>query len=251
MLVEKKGSPEKGELVKGKVKKILPQCAFLELENYKGHKKAVLHVSEVSDKWTEDIKEEIAKEDELICEVIEVNEEIELSRRRVDKEEKRRKEREDKLEKRAEEILKAAAERGKMDKEEIKKIERKIYDKSHSLYGYIELGKEKGFEVFEEVGASQELIENLKKAFKERKKEAIVKEKIEVTSFNSKGVKGIKDLLTRSKDIEVSYLGAPNYLIKLKALDYKKGQNKLDKFLRNIKEAGEEMGVQVKKIASK
>lgn len=251
MLVEKKGSPEKGELIKGKVKKILPQCAFLELENYKGHKKAVLHVSEVSDKWIEDIKEEIAKGDEIICKVTKINKEIELSRRRVDKEEKRRKEREDKLEKRAEEILKAAAERGKMDKEEIRKIERKIYDKSHSLYGYIELGKEKGFEVFEEVGASQELIENLKKAFKERKKEVIVKEKVKATSFNPKGAKEIKDVLTKSKDIEVSYLGAPNYLIKLKALDYKKGQKKLDSFLKDIKEAGEKTGVQIEKVASK
>lgn len=250
MLINKKGSPEKEELVKGKVRKILPQCAFLELEKYKG-KKAVLHVSEISDEWTEAIKDELEKGEELICKVIDVNEEMELSLRKVKDDERLEKKREANLEKRAERILKAAAERGNISKKEVKKIEKNIYDESGSLYGYLELGKEKGFDVFEEVGASEELIKHLEKVFKKRKDKVKIKKRIRAVSFEMDGVEKMKDLLTGFENLKVNYLGAPKYLLEYESLNYKKGEKELDEIIKKMKEKGEGKGVKIQRLESK
>lgn len=250
MLTEKEGRLKEGELVKGRVKKILPQCAFLELESYE-NKKGTLHISNISSSWVKDIKDEIGKGEELICKVIEVNEDIELSLKAVSEEEKLQKEREESLERRAEEILKAAAKKADIDKEEIEKIEKNTYGKSRSLYGYLELAKEKGVEIFKEVGASKELIKSLEEVLKERRGEIKVKERLKITSLGGNGIKNIKEILSGFESLETTYLGAPRYLVKLKAEDYKTGQKELDKIIEKMKEKGRQKGVSVEKIKTK
>lgn len=251
MLVKKQGFPKKGDLVKGKVKKILPHCAYVELIDYK-NREGMLHISEISTDWVKDIKNRISKGEELTCKVTDVDREenqISLSLEQISKEEKRERRREIKLEKRAEKILKTAVEKAGAPKDRLKELEKEIYKDSLTLSGYLELAREEDAEVFKEVGASDELMDVLDDILKERKEKVEIKEKIKAISMAGDGINRIKGILTSFEDLEISYLGSSKYLIRLETQNYKKGQKKIDKAIKKMRERGAKQKVKIKKIS--
>ncbi len=76
----------------------------------------------------------------------------------------------------------------------------------------------------------------LKKQISEKKeKEKEVTRKISLKSDSESGITNIKSILD-TKEAEISYLGSSNFIIKVKAKEYKQANSQLEKILASIKE---------------
>ena len=82
---------------------------------------------------------------------------------------------------------------------------------------------------------------------KDKKKRSIVKKEIILRSNNSNGLFDIKDLFKDvSKNIEVLYLSAGKYSLKLESTDLKKADNELNDIINDIERKSKKLGIEFK-----
>src|SRR3989338_9072508 len=106
MMKRRDAFPSVGELIVGTITTVNPYSAAVRLEEY--DRFGMIHISEVSSRWVRDIKEFAKENQRCVCKVIKVDEEqghINLSLKRVSKEEYDRKMSDYKSEEKAEKIL--------------------------------------------------------------------------------------------------------------------------------------------------
>jgi translation initiation factor 2 subunit 1 len=229
--------PEKGELVVATIKKIMPYGAFCALPEY-GELEGFLHISEVAPRWIKNIHEFLSEGQRYVVKVHHVDKEknqVDVSIKRVNEEEKKWKLETVQNEKKGAKLLELSL---KASKSKIEPAKAKAEIESH----YEDL-----FSCFKEASLEGEkALENidLPKAFKteivELAKKSIKKPVIEVDRtfalicYSGNGVEVIKEALS-TKEVEISYLGAPKYKISLTGSDYKSAEKKIDKILEDIK----------------
>lgn len=234
--------PEEDELVLITIKKILPYGAFCTLEEY-DNLEAFLHISEVAPRWIKNIHEFISEGERHVAKIYHVDQEknqIDISLKRVNEEEKRRKLQLARSEKRAEKLLEMAIRNSKetIPLEQVRSaIEGTLGD---------------AFEVFQRalddpnvldpvdlpVGLKKQIVEMAQKSIK--KPAVRVAQVIQLTCLTENGVETIKRMLTRpEKNLEVSYLGAPRYQFTLTASTYKEGEKQLTRIVEDIKSVAE------------
>jgi translation initiation factor 2 subunit 1 len=243
-MVRKRGLPMGGELVVCKITRLNPNSAFAQLEEY--NREGMVHISEVSSGWVRDIRQFLRVGQNVIAKVIRVDDQhIALSLKRVDQKQENDKIKEYKLNQRAEKMLELAA--GKL---------KKTLDQAYDEVGFIL--QEKFGNLYEGFRASVESPETLKsrgvpekwvEALREvaekniEQKEFVFRANLVIKTTKPNGINIIKDALKdmQKAGLDVHYIAAPNYMVKMKTKNAKKGgrefQDRLDNAVKFVKDA--------------
>ncbi|MFW5991456.1 MAG: translation initiation factor IF-2 subunit alpha [Candidatus Nanoarchaeia archaeon] len=249
MLLKKEGFPEESELVLCTVTRIQFNSVFVDLDEYKG-KSGMLHISEISPGRIRNIRDYVKEGKKIVCVVLKVKQErghIDLSLRRVNKNQHRKKMETIKKELKAEKIIELIAKEHNMKPKE-------LFDKIANSIDY-----EYPADFFEEIVIGEtdinqlNLDEKLKKELDETIKQKIKPPTVELTGkyniriYEPDGVEKIKKALKKAQDVEkqkisITYMGAGRYEVKITEEDYKLAENLLkkatttvDKSLKNTK----------------
>jgi len=242
--------PEVGDFVIATVKRVESYGAYVTLDEY-GEKEGLLHISEISSRWVRNIRNHVRPGQKVVLQVLRIDQskdQIDLSLRRVNKDEKRKKLEDWKKARKAETLVTQAA-------YELRRDVKKLYDSElvkmvkryGSLYEGLEEASKRGKDALIEAGLSDDVAEVLTKIAKEKIsiRGVTIQGVIEITSFNSNGVEDIKTAFINASDIAEKYdasinvttMGAPRYRIELTADDYKKAELGLDKVVSSIRES--------------
>ncbi|HJJ42138.1 MAG TPA: translation initiation factor IF-2 subunit alpha [Methanocorpusculum sp.] len=229
--------PEEGELVVCSVTEVKDFAAFVTLDEYDGHP-GLIPIAEVARGWIKYIRDYIREGQKVVCKVLNVDEQkghIDLSLKDVNEHHRREKIQDWKNEQKAHKWIEFASNDSG--------TEERVFEEA--LYA---LGEGSLYKCFED------LILNTDKTLaklnlSDKEKDAIYKiasenvkiqkvtvsAVVELISTKPDGVNIIRRALRSAEpkidgvDIEILYLGAPNYRIKVTAIDYKTAEKALKK----------------------
>jgi len=232
MLLQKTGYPEENELVMCLVTNVQHHSVFCRLEEY--GKSGMIHISEVSPGRIRNLKEYVEEGKVIVCKVLRISTEkghIDLSLRRVSEMQRRNKISSMKNEQKAEKIIEYLAEVLKAD---AKKLYSEIWEKVSKDYDNLSDAFNDVVDknvTFEELGLPKQLAQKLTEAVLQRlqPKEVCIKG---VLSFRTTAAEGIDDIKSAVKEAidngaEIKYKGAGDFLLQVKARDYKAAEKLL------------------------
>ena len=239
--------PEVGYIVIATVKRVESYGAYVGLDEFE-NKEGLLHISEISSRWVRNIRNHVRGGQKVVLQVLRTDphkEQIDLSLRRVSKDEKRKKLEEWKKARKAETLVTQAAHGLKIDLIQLYETELiKIIDHYNSLYEGLEAASKKGETALLEANVSKDVAEVLSEISKDKIiiKGVSIQGVIELTILTSNGVEDIKMTFEDAagvaeeydSTINISTMGAPKYRIQLTAEDYKKAELALDKTVSSI-----------------
>jgi translation initiation factor 2 subunit 1 len=228
--------PQESELVVCTVVNVKDFVAFVSLDEYSG-RQGLIPISEIATGWIKYIRDHIREGQKIVCKVLNVDKSrghIDLSLKDVNEHQRREKIREWKNESKAKKWIGFVAQAAG---EPPTPIEDTILDKYGAFYPVFEDIVIEGEAVIKKLGLSKKASDALLHVAHENVKVP----KVEVTghliliSTQPDGISVIKKALKSAEpkipgvDIELLYLGAPNYRIKVTAPDYKKAEKALEK----------------------
>ncbi len=242
-MVKKRGFPMLGEIVICKITRINPNSAFARLEEY--NKEGMIHISEISSGWVRDIRNHIKPNQSVIAKVVRLNEsagEISLSLKRVDDKQQNEKMKEYNLNKKAEKMLEIAAKSMDMTLDKAyNEVGYALQENFGSLYDGFKASM-KNAKLLEKRGIPAKWIPKLKEIAEKsiEQKEFEFRSRLILRSVRPDGIMLIKSLLQQAEKsgLEVKYIAAPEYLVKYRTLDAKKGEKEFDEKLSKVVASG-------------
>jgi translation initiation factor 2 subunit 1 len=230
----KREMPRRGELVISTVTKVNPFSVMLKLDEY--NKEGMMHISEVSRRWTRDIKKVVKVGQKMVTYVVNVDPSrgIALSLKRVNKYDAEEKLKAYKRAQKADRMLRVVAKRLKI-----------TLDKAYEKIGYtMQKEFEEMFKGFQIASAPEGLKALVEKGIPEDEakvicdvakeqmepKELEMKKIIDIRSFEPDGVNIIKKILeetSKKHGVEIKYISAPEYSLSLETKNAKTGEKKL------------------------
>lgn len=226
---------EEGDIILCSVDRIVRTTVFVKID---GNEEGTIIFSEIAPGRIRNIRDYVVPKKKIVCKVLRISPQgnIDLSLRRVTQKEKKEKLEEIKQEKSYVSILKSVI-KDKAD-EIIKNIEKK-----EKLFDFFEEAKEKPKNLEKLVGKkdSVKILEILKT---QKRKKAVVKKYIFLTTKKPDGLKLIKDLLSDLKEIKIKYISAGHYTLETEADDLKAADNKLKEVIANIEEGAKKQGLE-------
>ncbi|MBI2578277.1 MAG: S1 RNA-binding domain-containing protein [Candidatus Aenigmarchaeota archaeon] len=237
-MVKKRGLPSEGELVICTITKINPNSAFAFMEEY--GKEGMIHISEIAPGWVRDIRQHLKTGQTGVAKVMRIDDKtISLSIKRVDDNQRNQKTKEYNLENKAERLLEIAA----------KKLEKNL-DQAYEEVGF--LLQEKFGSIYEGFKTALNAPDNLKKrgipdkwveVIREvaeksiEQKEFEFKARLLINTYKPNGVIIIKDILKKAAaaGLDVRYIAAPEYLVRYKTKNAKKGQRYIEEKLEELR----------------
>jgi len=237
--------PETGEMVVATVSRIESYGAYVALDEY-NNKEALLHISEISSRWVRNIRNHVRENQKVVLQVLRVDPskgQVDLSLRRVNKDDRRKKIEQWKKTRKAETLLKQAATELKMTPEDLfSEIIPKLNEANVSLYDTLEQAAKKGVKIIIDLGITEKTAEALAKIAAEKiiVKGVTVQGVFEVVAMGSRGVEEIKDVFHTIRDlgeetestVNLYTLGSPKYRVEVTAEDYKKAELALDRVVK-------------------
>lgn len=232
--------PMVGELVIATIRRIESYGAYVFLDEY--HKEGLLHISEISSRWVRNIRNHVREGQKVVLQVLRLDQSrghIDLSIRRVSKDERRKKIEDWKKTRKAETLLKSAASTLKLDDVEMyEKAGAKLIDRYGSLYPGLEAAAKRGAEPLTEAGVPKRIAKTLAEIARDKiiVKGVTIHGVFELTSMDPRGIELIKGTLLETKkvaeaneaEVALYTLGAPKYRIEVIAEDYKKAEAVLE-----------------------
>jgi len=234
--------PEVGDVVVVTVQRVESYGAYVSLDEY-SNKEGLLHISEISSRWVRNIRNHVRPNQKVVLQVLRTDPgkgQVDLSLRRVSRDDKRKKLESWKKARKAETLLaQAAQELGIGIQELYGSAGVKLVEVYGSLYEGLEVASKKGVEALKEAGVDAKTAKVLS---------AIAQDKIiikGVTAMSSSGVLDIKDAFMKVEEVaqeneattKIYTLGAPKYRIELTAEDYKKAEQALDQVVKFTQQA--------------
>ena len=195
-------------------------------------------VSEISPGRIRNLRDFVTPKKKIVCKIIRINQgNIELSLRRVTSKEKKEVIDNFKQDKRYQSILKTSV--GDKAESIINKIKEK-----YELTEFISDAKTNPT-LLNEFFKKDEAEKIVKILLKEKTKRLIVKKLIGLKSKKPNGLSLIKELFKDiNKNIEVNYIAAGKYSLKLESLDLKKADQELQEVIRNIEKKSKKLGIE-------
>jgi translation initiation factor 2 subunit 1 len=247
--------PEIGELVVASVQRLESYGAYVSLDEFNG-KEGLLHISEISSRWVRNIRNHVRQGQKVVLEVLRVDPskgQVDLSLRRVNKDEKRKKIEFWKKSRKAESILTQAAHDMGVDVKQLYEIEGvKLVQKYGGLYMGLEKASKNGAQALTEAGMDEKVAETLTAISKEKIiiKGVTISGIFEVSTISNTGVEDIKHTFISAEDIaeendasiSITSLGSPKYRVELEAEDYKKAEHAMEKVIEYTSKEWENLG---------
>jgi len=215
--MRKHGLPSRNEIVVCKIEKIYPNSVSAKLLEY--DKNGMIHVSEVAKRWVRDIREFLRENQVVACRVMKVDgDHIQLSVKRVYKEDATKKLNEFKREGKAEKMLELAAKEMKKGVEQAhSEIGSKVEEEFGSLTKLFETALKKP-ELLKAKGIpglwAKAITKTAKKKFVEKTYES--KAELSIVCYRPDGVRLIRDVISSNvpEGMEIKYISAPKYVLK-------------------------------------
>ena len=228
---------EVGDVVLCTVERIVGTVVFVIFDNKVG---GSIITSEIAPGRIRNLRDYVVPKKKIVCKIIRIspNENIDLSLRRVTQKEKKEVLERDKQEKSYVSILRSIL--GEKTDDTVKKISEK-----NNLFDFFEESKQNPKELEKIIGK-----ENASKVLEivnsQKQKKSTVKKEFHLTSKKSNGLASIKNILGNLKDVEVKYISAGKYLIKLESESPKFADNKIKEALKEIEEKSKKLGLEFK-----
>jgi translation initiation factor 2 subunit 1 len=234
------GWPEPGELVVGRVDEIEDFGVFVELLEYED-KRGLCHISEVASGWIKNVRDHVNVDQRVVAKVLDIDEgaqQIDLSLKDVNDHQRKEKIQEWKNEQKADNWM-AVAFGDDMPDEQYAGIANVLLAEFGSMYDGFEQAAIHGPEAFEEVDLDEDEIE----AIVETARENVSVPYVNVTGYvdlecpSGDGVDIIKEALQAAEgngevpeevELDVTYVGSPEYRIRVRAPDYKTAESHLE-----------------------
>ena len=227
-MVKRRGYPQLGELLICKIIGLNPNSAFVKLEEY--DLEGIIHISEITSGWVRDIREHLKKNQIIIAKAVRVDEKnsrISLSIRRVEKNQEKEKMKEYKFSQKAEKMLEIVAKKmGKNMKQAYEETGFKIQESFGSLHDGFKQALQKPEKLVSR-GIPKNWVKNIHEIAEKsmEQKEFVFKSQLKISTHEKGGIEKIKEILTKIENngLEVTYISAPQYLVKYKTKNAKKG----------------------------
>jgi len=234
-----KGWPNVGELVVCTVTKVVDFGAFVALDEY-DNKEGLIHISEVASGWVKYIRDHVREGQKIVCKVLDVNPKrghIDLSFKDVNEHQRRETIQLWKNDQKATKWLQFVADDAKVPAAELEAMKDKIKDEYGNLYTIFEDASAGNMKPINKLEFPQNVVEALVKVAQDNVKipSVDISGYVDIVCPVSNGIEVIKKALKTATTIdvsdgvtvEVSYVGAPRYRIRVVAPDYKKAENVL------------------------
>ncbi|MBI4182071.1 MAG: hypothetical protein HY520_03840 [Candidatus Aenigmarchaeota archaeon] len=241
----KKGVPQPGELVVCRVAKLYPNSAAVQLVEY--DLPGMVHVSEVASRWVRDIREFLKENQFVVCRVVRMEgTQALLSMKRVRREDTTKALNEYKRENKAEAILAQVAKSlGKTLDQALKEVGGLLQEEFGSLTKALDMAY-KNPELLKKKGVppawAKALQEMAQKRFGE--KTYVLTAELELSSYQPDGIRTIKSVLgtAQREGLEVRYLSAPRYRLRLQGNDFKRLRARLEEVCQQLVRDAEQQG---------
>ncbi|MFB6122950.1 MAG: translation initiation factor IF-2 subunit alpha [Haloferacaceae archaeon] len=248
------GWPESGELVVGKVDEIADFGVFIDLEEYED-KRGLVHISEVASGWIKNVRDHVNEGQTVVAKVLDVDEDaqqIDLSLKDVNEHQRKDKIQEWKNEQKADNWMSIAFGEDVSD-ERYSAVANALLAEFETLYDAFEQAAIHGTEALDDADLSEADVD----AVVETARENVSVPYVNVTGYvdircpTGDGVDNIREALQAAEgdgevseevDLAVSYVGAPEYRIEVRAPDYKLAETALEDAADRAREAIEAVG---------
>jgi translation initiation factor 2 subunit 1 len=230
--------PQEAELVVCTVENVKDFVAFVSLDEY-GGRQGLIPISEIATGWIKYIRDHIREGQKIVCKVLNVDRNrghIDLSLKDVNEHQRREKIREWKNESKAGKWLGFVAEQAGSPVAEIEDVLIRKYGSLYPVFEDLVVDPEP---TLKKLGFSKKIAEPLQKVAQENVKvpKVEVTGHLQLTSNEPDGISVIRNALKKAGaeqkgsgvDVELLYLGAPMYRIKVIAPDYKKAEKAIEK----------------------
>ena len=234
------GWPEPGQLVVGKIESIEDFGVFVDLEEYED-KEGLVHISEVASGWIKNIRDHVRIGQTAVCKVLDVDrdtQQIDLSIKDVNDHQRKDAIQRWKNEQKADNWMGIAFGED-LDDEAYTTIANALLDQYGSLYEAFEQAAIHG----ETALSDTELSADEREALIDTARENVSVPYVTVTGYvdlsnpGTGGVDAIKEALQHAEgngdvpedvDLEVTYVGSPEYRIRVQAPNYKIAERELE-----------------------
>ena len=241
--------PEVGYIVIATVLKVESYGAYVRLDEY-GGKEGLLHISEISSRWVRNIRNHVRQNQKVVLQVMRTDPkkgQVDLSLRRVSRDDRRKKLEEWKKARKAETLLTQAAGQLGVELLDLYKSDgSKLVEHFGSLYGGLEAASKNGLEALAEVGITGKTADVLNAISKDKIviSQVTIQGLIKMTSLGNEGVEDIRMAFIDAGEvaekhdatINITTKGAPKYRIDLMADDYKTAEFAMDKTVTFIED---------------
>lgn len=231
-MIKKREFPDVGELVIGTVKDVFPYGAFVKLDEY--DKVGMIHIKEISSAWVKNIRNHVKEGQKVVTKVLRVVPDrghIDLSLRRTTAQQRKWKIQHYKRAKKAEKLLEYYAQEESIAR---KNLERDIIEPLEAKFDSILEGME---EILRDESLITIIPEEYHKSFHELLVANVEIPSVEITGYlevtcpQRNGIDIIKEALmnVEADEITIQLVGTPQYMVKVKAEDYKTAEEELKK----------------------
>ncbi len=236
--------PEEGEILFGRIKKIMSYGAFCSLDDYP-EVDGFIHISEVAPRWIKNIHEFLKDKQRVFVRVIRIDKEkghIDVSIKRVSKQEAEEKLLRIRMEKRGQKLFEQFVNEQKMKKKDAEKLSNKMLKRYRTIYECLEEIVYEGPDAIKGLRISKKIAEKLIEFAKKNIKKQVAKVEglIDFVSYAENGVEVIKKSLgslefeKKEESLKIFYFGAPRYMIRSIAEDYKKAEKNLNNAVKKL-----------------
>ncbi len=248
------GWPTPGELVVGRVDEIEDFGVFVDLEEY-DEKRGLVHVSEVASGWIKNVRDHVNEDQMVVCKVLDVDEDaqqVDLSIKDVNDHQRSEKVQEWKNDQKADKWMEIAF-GDDVDDDTFRRVANELIELHESLYQGFEQAAIHGVEALEGTELDTDEIDAIVDTARENVSVPYVTVTgyINLQSYDDDGVEDIRDALEAAEgngqvpeevELEVTYVGAPEYRIRVKAPNYKTAEAELEDSAGRASEAIEATG---------
>ena len=234
------GWPEPGELVVGEIDEIADFGVFVDLDQY-DDKRGLCHISEVASGWIKNVRDHVREGQTVVAKVLDVDEssdQIDLSIKDVNEHQRKDTIQDWKNERKADNWMLIALGEDVSD-ERYTEVANALLVEYDSLYDAFEAAAIRGEEALEDVDVDDEAIEAIVDAARDN----VSVPYVDVTGYvdlESPAPDGVDDVTAALKaaggngevpdgvELDVGYVGSPEYRIKVRAPDYKTAEAQLE-----------------------
>ncbi len=248
------GWPETGELVVGEVDEITDFGVFVDLDEYED-KRGLVHISEVASGWIKNVRDHVGVGERVVAKVLDVDEgsqQIDLSIKDVNEHQRKDKIQEWKNGQKADNWMSLAFGE-ELDDETYTRIVNALLAEFATLYDAFESAAIHGEEALADVDLPEEELDAIVDTARENVSVPYVNVSgyVDIEVPTGDGVDTVKEALQAAEgngeipegiQLEVTYVGSPEYRIKVRAPDYKTAESELEASAARAREVIETAG---------